>query len=331
MILQYIFYRSRSKSASASETPSAASGNDEDTTKGHDDPMHRDMNVNINAENAGSGSHNDRETGAYDEKSGPYGNQNGAVIQKPRPRENGNDGYGLTTSSQTPLLASNGHHSDYASANYCHNDERPHNKNSEKTFSSKWNVAYITIGLSALAVTILAVAVACSGPLQPPVPGSAANGNQSTCNRPPSCDGSAEGETDVDAKQVGVVLGWMSSAIYLLSRAPQLYKNFQRRSVEGLSWLMFLCAVLGNSTYAIGILLRARSWPDIAAALPWLTGSLGTLCFDFAILLQFWMFTYCETGNDADGYDSRASSPDRNVRKRSVSEPPWRAHRGGRD
>lgn len=50
---------------------------------------------------------------------------------------------------------------------------------------------------------------------------------------------------------------------------------------------MFMCTVMGNVTYGIGILLRVRKVNDVTRALPFLTGSLGTLFFDATILVQF--------------------------------------------
>jgi hypothetical protein len=44
---------------------------------------------------------------------------------------------------------------------------------------------------------------------------------------------------------------------------------------------------MGNLTYALGILIKSRSWADILASLPFLVGSIGTVVFDFIILAQF--------------------------------------------
>jgi PQ loop repeat protein len=38
-------------------------------------------------------------------------------------------------------------------------------------------------------------------------------------------------------------LGWISAALYVLSRIPQLLDNFKRKSTEGLSIIMFIMAV----------------------------------------------------------------------------------------
>merc|ERR1712216_67190 len=84
----------------------------------------------------------------------------------------------------------------------------------------------------------------------------------------------------------GTVLGWVSAVIYLNSRLPQVYKNYKAKSVEGLSALMFFCAVMGNLTYAAGVLIKASGWDDVNAAMPWLVGSVGTIIFDFIIVIQ---------------------------------------------
>jgi len=86
---------------------------------------------------------------------------------------------------------------------------------------------------------------------------------------------------------VGKVLSWMSAAIYLLSRIPQIIKNYRRRSVQGLSPILFACAVLGNTTYALGIIIKGQR---LMGALPFLIGSIGTLCFDATILFQFFIY-----------------------------------------
>ena len=86
---------------------------------------------------------------------------------------------------------------------------------------------------------------------------------------------------------LGKILSWLSAAIYLLSRMPQIVKNYRRRSVEGLSPILFACAVLGNTTYALGIIIKGQR---LLEALPFLIGSIGTLMFDATILTQFFIY-----------------------------------------
>ena len=99
--------------------------------------------------------------------------------------------------------------------------------------------------------------------------------------------------------RVGYAVGWVSAALYLASRVPQIRKNWHRRSVAGLSPVMFLMAFMGNLTYSLAILLMGVSIPlatgvtDLAAVgtradffaakLPWLVGSLGTVGFDMIV------------------------------------------------
>lgn len=64
-----------------------------------------------------------------------------------------------------------------------------------------------------------------------------------------------EGAQDI----VGYSIGCVSTVLYLGSRCPQIFKNFQRKSTEGLSLLLFLCAFLGNFTYSLSIFLFSRS------------------------------------------------------------------------
>lgn len=41
-------------------------------------------------------------------------------------------------------------------------------------------------------------------------------------------------------------MGWTSAVLYIGSRIPQIVKNWKNKSTEGLSFGMFICAVLGN-------------------------------------------------------------------------------------
>ncbi|OCF36512.1 hypothetical protein I316_01761 [Kwoniella heveanensis BCC8398] len=92
---------------------------------------------------------------------------------------------------------------------------------------------------------------------------------------------------------IGRVSAWACTTLYLTSRLPQIWKNFQRKSVEGLSILLFLFAFLGNTTYVSSILLNPSGGSDpteaghyLLEALPYLLGSGGTLMFDLTIMIQ---------------------------------------------
>ncbi|NXT85312.1 LAAT1 protein, partial [Zapornia atra] len=86
----------------------------------------------------------------------------------------------------------------------------------------------------------------------------------------------------------GFVCGYISCVFYLGSRFPQLYKNFQRRSTEGTSYLLFALAMMGNCTYGLSLVLKmpaTKSFrgPYFLHHLPWLLGSFGVLFLDIFV------------------------------------------------
>ncbi|KAL8645756.1 MAG: hypothetical protein Q9210_006532 [Variospora velana] len=110
----------------------------------------------------------------------------------------------------------------------------------------------------------------------------------------------------------GQVSGYLSAALYLGSRVPQLLLNYRRKSTEGVSMLFFLFACAGNLTYVLSIfayepecakLERAYGgsqceqgeWEEeykryILVNTSWLIGSAGTLLLDCMIFAQFWIY-----------------------------------------
>lgn len=88
----------------------------------------------------------------------------------------------------------------------------------------------------------------------------------------------------------GQVFGWGCAILYLGSRVPQILLNFKRKSVEGISFLFFLFACLGNLTYVISILVLDLSPRYLAINASWLAGSVGTLILDMVIFIQFWIY-----------------------------------------
>ncbi|KAI8065704.1 PQ loop repeat-domain-containing protein [Gongronella butleri] len=96
----------------------------------------------------------------------------------------------------------------------------------------------------------------------------------------------------LDPVTIGFIFAWICTCLYLMSRVPQIAKNYRRQSVEGLAPSLFIFAVLGNLTYALGILIHpGQTRASLMDALPYLLGSAGTLMFDFTIFLQFVWYT----------------------------------------
>ncbi|NWI99445.1 LAAT1 protein, partial [Crypturellus undulatus] len=90
----------------------------------------------------------------------------------------------------------------------------------------------------------------------------------------------------------GYICGYLSCVFYLGSRFPQLYKNFQRRSTEGTSYVLFALAMMGNGTYGLSLVLKMPAAESSRTLyflhrLPWLIGSFGVLFLDIFVSFSY--------------------------------------------
>ncbi|KAH9620648.1 hypothetical protein KSS87_006369 [Heliosperma pusillum] len=79
---------------------------------------------------------------------------------------------------------------------------------------------------------------------------------------------------------VGSYLGWAMAAIYMGGRLPQIWLNMRRGHVDGLNPLMFIFALLGNTTYVASILVNSLDWLKIMPNMPWLVDAGGCALLD---------------------------------------------------
>ncbi|KAI5786464.1 PQ loop repeat-domain-containing protein [Peziza echinospora] len=134
-------------------------------------------------------------------------------------------------------------------------------------------------------------------------------------------------DAPIQFSPLGQTFGYLCAVLYLFSRLPQIYLNYQRGTVEGLSLLFFLFACLGNLTYVISIVAfvppgadaqkgwteedKTVYWRYIAVNASWLLGSVGTLGLDMIIFAQFFWYrdqaeldydyrSISDEGSDAD-------------------------------
>ncbi|KAJ5161504.1 hypothetical protein N7492_006896 [Penicillium capsulatum] len=139
---------------------------------------------------------------------------------------------------------------------------------------------------------------------------------------------------------VGRIFSWMSTLLYLGSRPPQLYKNYCRKSTEGLSPLLFMAAFCGNFFYSSSLLTNPNAWSDFAPyggggwadehgndrwewiwrAIPFFLGAFGVLGLDGFMGVQFLMY-----GSQEDDSESLTGVDDEDL-KRGRSK--WRRVRG---
>ncbi|TFK91034.1 hypothetical protein K466DRAFT_573907 [Polyporus arcularius HHB13444] len=97
---------------------------------------------------------------------------------------------------------------------------------------------------------------------------------------------------------IGRISAWICTTLYLTSRLPQIWKNYVRKSVEGLSVYLFIFAFLGNFFYVASILTSPNlQLPEpqasafIRESIPYLLGSGGTLMFDVTIVTQSFLYS----------------------------------------
>lgn len=88
---------------------------------------------------------------------------------------------------------------------------------------------------------------------------------------------------------------------YVGARIPQLIKNYQRKSTDGLSPFLFATTLLGNITYNVSIftshsyLGNDDKWGFIVKTMPFIFGSAGTIVFDLIYFYQYYVL-YAEDG-----------------------------------
>uniref|UniRef100_A0A1I8A0A3 PQ loop repeat protein n=1 Tax=Steinernema glaseri TaxID=37863 RepID=A0A1I8A0A3_9BILA len=92
------------------------------------------------------------------------------------------------------------------------------------------------------------------------------------------------------ASYIGNVLGLFAAASYFCGRLPQMWKNFTRKSCEGLSLLMLMIIMPANLTYGISVILGGSGYEYFVSRAPWLAGSLGCCFFDTVMMYQFWRY-----------------------------------------
>jgi solute carrier family 66 (lysosomal lysine-arginine transporter), member 1 len=97
------------------------------------------------------------------------------------------------------------------------------------------------------------------------------------------------------AETIGKIMAWICTAMYLISRLPQIYKNYRRKSTWGTSLLLFMATFSGNTTYTLSILLSPEARgvnrsEFLMNETPFLIGSAGTVIFDVIIFIQNYLY-----------------------------------------
>lgn len=121
-------------------------------------------------------------------------------------------------------------------------------------------------------------------------------------------------------ESLGLFLAWCCTVVYMLSRCPQLWKNYKRKSVDGINSILFGAALVGNLTYTFSILTSCEFVLDgdktgfFMKELPYILGSSGTCIFDLMYFYQRYLYRNAGTNTTQmnlenwDIEDGRSSS-----------------------
>ncbi|CAI4056204.1 hypothetical protein N7582_000537 [Saccharomyces uvarum] len=108
----------------------------------------------------------------------------------------------------------------------------------------------------------------------------------------PSGDGFPEhGKTS----ELGTILSWIGAFFYVGARIPQLIKNYNRKSTDGLSPFLFATTLFCNITYNLSIFTSCQFLTTqdktqfIINELPFIFGSAGTIAFDMIYFYQYYV------------------------------------------
>lgn len=96
----------------------------------------------------------------------------------------------------------------------------------------------------------------------------------------------------------GTTMGWISSALYIIGRLPQLYLNFTRKTTQGLSILMYIFTILGNTFYLLSVVVYSIEPDYIDANMPWIVMIVITVVMDFVVIFQ--AFYYKKKNKDIE-------------------------------
>ena len=90
--------------------------------------------------------------------------------------------------------------------------------------------------------------------------------------------------------EAGTIIGWVSSVLYIVGRFPQLYLNYRRKTTEGLSILMYVFTILGNTCYLLATITFSIEPDYILTNLPWIVMIIVTVIIDFVVIFQSYYY-----------------------------------------
>lgn len=85
---------------------------------------------------------------------------------------------------------------------------------------------------------------------------------------------------------IGVIISWMTSILYIIGRIPQIKLNYNRRSTEGLSSLMYIFKICGNLFYFFTFIIYSTDQKFLLVNLGLFTMIFVTILMDIFVIFQ---------------------------------------------
>jgi uncharacterized protein with PQ loop repeat len=89
---------------------------------------------------------------------------------------------------------------------------------------------------------------------------------------------------------LGDLFGWITTALYIVGRVPQIILNMQRRSTDGLSVLMYVYTIFGNAFYAASVISYSLEPTYLRTVLPWIVLTCVTVTLDIFVIMQHYYY-----------------------------------------
>lgn len=120
----------------------------------------------------------------------------------------------------------------------------------------------------------------------------------------------------LNTASLGKILAWSCTTLYLSSRTPQLITNYRQKSTRGISILLFLSALSGNTFYSLSLATsrEALTGGEVTQEfwshqLSYLLGAALTVGFDLIMLYQWYSWDYKKPRRTPRSRSGRITSP----------------------
>jgi uncharacterized protein with PQ loop repeat len=106
--------------------------------------------------------------------------------------------------------------------------------------------------------------------------------------------GDGNGKSDGRGHTLAILVGWAATCVFFFSRIPQIYRNYIRRSVQGLSLTTFFLISVANNMFLTSVLVQIidvdAKYKFLSDNSQWIVGILLSDIVDFIILFQFYKY-----------------------------------------